>query len=372
LVFRIMVGAFLIKIRNDSCWRDLTCLDFHFETQPNPNPLAWYLHHAPHSVHVAGVVFNHLAEGLAPWFIFSFRRWRHVAGAVLVLFQVSLILSGNLSFLNWLTIVPALACFDDRLFARLLPRARREKLLARFAALPQGKAHHRAVAVYGIVVAVLSVMPALNLVSSEQAMNSHFDPLDIVNTYGAFGSVDRRRFEVVLEGTRDESPGDATHDAHWEEYELPCQPGDVRRAPCIVTPYHYRLDWQMWFVGNDAERGETIEDEPWLVHLVWQLLEGDPSPRSLLARNPFPDAPPRWIRARIWEYRFSATRAGGAWWERDPVGVYIGPVSTADPALRAYVRGFGWAVGSPSPPTPLPSSSPGQPSPPDQETPRAR
>ncbi len=113
LVFRIMLGAALIKLRGDSCWRDLTCLDFHFETQPNPNPLSPWLHHAPHSVHAGGVLFNYLAEGVAPFFAFGFRRWRHVAGLVMVIFQVTLIASGNLSFLNWLTIVPALACFDD-------------------------------------------------------------------------------------------------------------------------------------------------------------------------------------------------------------------------------------------------------------------
>ncbi|HEY8091562.1 MAG TPA: lipase maturation factor family protein, partial [Polyangiaceae bacterium] len=95
LVVRIMLGAFLIKIRGDSCWRDLSCLDYHFETQPNPNPLAWWAHHAPHGVHVAGVLLNHLAEGVAPFFVFTFRRWRHAAGAVLVVFQATLIASGN-------------------------------------------------------------------------------------------------------------------------------------------------------------------------------------------------------------------------------------------------------------------------------------
>jgi hypothetical protein len=339
LVFRIMLGAALIKLRNDPCWRDLTCLDTHFETQPNPNPLAWWAHHAPHWVHVTGVLFNHFAEGIAPWFAFGFRRWRHAAGVVLVLFQLTLIASGNLSFLNWLTIVPALACFDDTAFGHLLPAALRERLLARFAAAKVNRVHGIAAIVYAVIVALLSVGPVVNLLSSEQAMNTSFDPLDLVNTYGAFGSVDRKRFEVVLEGTRDEVPDDA---AHWEEYELPCMPGDVRRRPCLVTPYHYRLDWQMWFAGNYAARGVPIEDEPWLVHLVWQLLKGDPMPARLLARDPFAAAPPRWIRARIWRYRFSSSRSAGLWWERQPVGEYLEPVSLDDEGLRAYVEAAGW------------------------------
>jgi hypothetical protein len=340
LIFRIMLGAALIKLRNDVCWRDLTCLDFHFETQPNPAPLAWWAHHAPRAVHVAGVIFNHLAEAVAPWFVFAFRRWRIAAGCVLVAFQLTLIASGNLSFLNWLTIVPALACFDDAGLVRLLPRRRREPLLARFAALAPGRVHGYVTAGYAVLVAVLSVVPMLNLLSSSQVMNSSFDPLDLVNTYGAFGSVDRRRYEVILEGTRDEVPDES---ARWEEYELPCMPGDVRRRPCIVTPYHYRLDWQMWFVGNGAARGGSLEDGPWLVHLVWDLLAGDASPKKLLARDPFPDAPPRWIRADVWHYRFSASRADGAWWERQRVGPFMAPIAKDDPWLRRYVAAYGWA-----------------------------
>src|SRR5262249_5857664 len=145
--------------------------------------------------------------------------------------------------------------------------------------------------------------PVLNLLSSGQVMNTSFDPLEVVNTYGAFGTADRARYEVILEGTRDDPH---QPDARWEEYELPCMPGDVRRRPCLITPYHYRLDWQMWFVGNDAKRGERIAENPWLVHLVWQLLKGDPSPDKLLASDPFTGSPPRSIRAGIWKYRFSA------------------------------------------------------------------
>jgi hypothetical protein len=339
LVFRIMLGAALIKLRGDGCWRDLTCLDFHFETQPNPNPLSISLHHAPHAVHVVGVLFNHFVELVVPWFAFGFRRFRHAAGALMVLFQATLIASGNLSFLNWLTIVPALACFDDTAWARLVPRRFRPRVLGRLATDPPTKLHRRAAVVYAVVVGILSVGPVANLLSSQQAMNTSFDPLDVVNTYGAFGSVDRQRYEVILEGTRDE-PGDAG--ARWVEYELPCMPGDVRRRPCLITPYHLRLDWQMWFVGNAAPQGESIEQEPWLVHLVWQLLEGEPSPRRLFARDPFEGAPPKYVRAGIWRYRFSKDRADGAWWERERVGEFLPAVSLQHRGLRDYVQAYGW------------------------------
>ena len=340
LVFRVMLGAALIKLRNDPCWRDLSCLDYHFETQPNPNPLAWWAHHAPHGVHALGVLFNHACELVVPWFAFGPRRWRHAAGALLVVFQLTLIASGNLSFLNWLTIVPALACFDDTAFARLVPRRWRAGLVERLAARTRSIAHDRIALGFTVVVGLLSVAPVVNLLSPDQVMNTSFDfdPLDLVNTYGAFGTVDRERYEVVLEGTRD-APDES---ARWQEYELPCMPGDVRRRPCVVTPYHHRLDWQMWFAGNDAARGDAIERQPWLVHLVWQLLEGDRTPEPLFARDPFPTVPPRWVRMGIWRYRFSSSRASGDWWERERVGEYLRPVSRDDAELREYVARRGW------------------------------
>jgi hypothetical protein len=339
IIFRVMLGAGLIKLRNDPCWRDLTCLDFHFETQPNPNPLAWWFHHAPPWVHAGGVLFNHFVELVAPWFVFGFRRWRHAAGALLLALQVTLILSGNLSFLNWLTMVPALACFDDTFFARALPARLRSRWLEWFSLLSPSKLQVRASQLFALVVLVFSVGPVANLASCDQSMNRSFDPLDIVNTYGAFGSVDRARYEVVLEGSSDPAPG---RDARWQEYELPCTPGDPRRRPCVVTPYQHRLDWQMWFAGNGAARGESMEREPWLIHLVWQLLEGEPEPKHLLARDPFPDAPPKWIRAGIWRYRFTEKRSDEGWWTRQRVGEALPPLSVDNSRLREYVDAFGW------------------------------
>jgi hypothetical protein len=284
-------------------------------------------------------------ELVVPWFVIAPRRWRHAAGGLLVAFQALLISSGNLSFLNWLTIVPALAYFDDTAFAGLVPRrwrARASETLARFAALRPSRMQTRAAQGLAAVVGLLSIAPVMNLASSDQVMNDSFDPvhLDLVNTYGAFGDVDRERHEVILEGTLDAVPDE---NARWKEYELPCMPGDPRRRPCLVSPYQHRLDWQMWFVGNGAARGETIESAPWLVHLVWQLLRGEAGPRPLLSRDPFPGGPPRWIRAGVWRYRFTRSRGDGAWWERERVGEYLRPLSVDDAALRDFVSGYGWS-----------------------------
>jgi lipase maturation factor len=331
LAVRIMIGAGLIKLRGDPCWRELTCLVTHYETQPNPSPLSWCLHQMPRGFHVLGTAFNHFVEVVVPLFVFGPRRVRRAAGCLLVLFQVILIASGNLSFLNWLTIVPALACFDDAFLARLLPKRDREGVLARaHASSPPSRLHRRFSVGYAIAVAVLSIGPVLNLFSSSQAMNASFDPLHLVNTYGAFGTVSRVRDEIILQGTRDEEPTDA---AHWQEYEFPCKPGDPTRRPCLVTPYHYRLDWQMWFAAMSS-----YDEEPWIVVLVDKLLRGDRTVTKLLAKDPFTDSPPRWVRAELYRYEFTRSGEGAAWWRRRRLGEYMRPVALGDLELEAFLR----------------------------------
>ncbi|HSY20961.1 MAG TPA: lipase maturation factor family protein [Polyangiaceae bacterium] len=352
IVFRVMVGSALIKLRGDPCWRDLTCLDYHFETQPNPNPLSPFFHFAPHAVHAAGIVFTHFVELVVPWFAFGTRRIRHAAGVLLVLLQVTLIASGNLSFLNWLTIVPALACFDDTAYASLLrfvrsvaARVRGEARPVTYpvpgpATRPASRPMAIAAAVYGVLVAILSVPVVLNLLSSEQEMNASFEPLDLVNTYGAFGSVDRTRNELILEGSSAET---LPAEGDWREYELPCMPGDPKRRPCLVSPYQHRLDWQMWFVGNSMAQGAVVEGDPWFVHLLWQLLSGEPAAKHLLAVDPFPNAPPRWIRGVLYRYEFAPLgNRDGAWWTRQRLRVVLRPITKDDSLLRAYVEAQGW------------------------------
>jgi hypothetical protein len=337
LVFRVMFGAGLIKLRGDPCWRDLTCLFYHYETQPIPNPLSWYFHHTPAFFHRLEVLWNHVVELVAPFFVFGPRRARLVAGCLLVAFQVTLILSGNLSWLNYLTIAVIVSCFDDRFLGRLLPRRFRARVDALDVAARASLA--RVVVTWALValVAWLSVNPVLNLLSARQVMNTSFDRFDLVNTYGAFGTIGRKRYQVILEGTYDTAPGESTR---WLEYEFKCQPGDLMRRPCVVSPYHYRIDWQIWFAAMSE-----IRRQPWLVHLAYLLLRDDPGARALLGSDPFDHGPPRYIRAELYEYRF--TRPGeptGAWWERERVGPYLPPISLDDPGLRDLVRRQGWPL----------------------------
>jgi lipase maturation factor len=335
LAFRLMFGAGLIKLRGDPCWRDLTCMLYHYETQPLPNPLSLYLHFMPAWFHRGEVLFNHFAELVVPWFVFGPRTLRHLAGALLVAFQVLLILSGNLSFLNWLTIAICLSCFDDGAWARVLPAGLRARAAALSECREKTTARRFAERTLAVVIAVLSVNPVLNMLSPGQVMNATFDPFELVNTYGAFGSIGRERNEIVLQGTYDAEPGP---DARWIDYEFKCKPGDVLRRPCVVSPYHYRLDWQMWFAAMSR-----AEYEPWLLHLVDKLLRGDPAVLSLMAEGPFRRAPPRYIRAELFRYQFARPGEGGhAWWRRTRLDVYLPPLGLDSPLLREGLDEYGW------------------------------
>src|SRR6266446_3663866 len=171
LGFRIMIGAGLIKLRGDPCWRDLTCLYYHYETQPIPNPISRYLHFLPQWFHKLEVLWNHFVELIAPWFSFGPRQARHFAGVLLVIFQVILIISGNLSFLNYLTIIPFLACFDDTFLRRVLPKSLVKHAEEAAARSHSSRVNNGIAVALSILVAWLSVAPVLNLVGGRQLMN---------------------------------------------------------------------------------------------------------------------------------------------------------------------------------------------------------
>ncbi|XP_066131474.1 lipase maturation factor 1 isoform X2 [Saccopteryx bilineata] len=343
LIFRIMLGA----------------------TQPVPNPMAYFLHQSPWWVHRLETLSNHFLELVVPFFVFLGRRMCLLHGALQILFQVVLIVSGNLSFLNWLTIVPSIACFDDATVGLLFPSGpgslkdqvlKLQKEEAQEEAWPTlthglGRMVRQAVNLaLGILVAWLSLPVVLNLLSSKQLMNSSFNPLRIVNTYGAFGSITRERTEIVLQGTA--SANASAPDAVWEDYEFKCKPGGLRRRPCLISPYHYRLDWLMWFAAF-----QTYEQHEWVIHLAGKLLANDAEALSLLDLNPFAERdPPRWVRGEHYRYKFSRPgglhAADGKWWIRKRLGPYFPPLSLRD--LRGYFRSREWPHPGPTQRDPAP------------------
>jgi len=331
LLFRLMFGAGLIKLRGDACWTDLTCLNFHYETQPVPNPLSWYLHHMPEAVHRVEGFFSLLVELIVPWFVFGSRRFARVAGILLIAFQLMLIASGNLSWLNWLTILVCIPCLDDGFFKYFFPL----KLLRRVTAIERPafrwNARVMVLTALTLVIVGLSYAPVMNMISPNQIMNTSFDRLNVVNTYGAFGAVGKARNEIVLWGTLDHQ---ITETTQWREYSFKCKPGNPFERPCWIAPYHYRLDWQMWFAAMT-----TYERSPWLIQFLVKLLQGDPAAASLLANNPFPDQPPRFLRADLYRYEFTSPDDDtGAWWTRRRLRTYLHPFALNDPGQNAYLR----------------------------------
>ncbi len=322
LAFRVEFGAGLIKLRGDRCWRELRCMDYHHETQPMPNPLSWLFHRLPRRLHRAEVLGNFFAQLVLPFGLFLPQPFATAAAVLMILTQLYLVVSGNYAWLNWVTIVVMTAALADPVLeaaARVanpgfaIVATRIEPAPAWFTAL---------VLLLGLVIVVLSWFPVRNLLSPNQAMNASFDPFRLVNTYGAFGSVSRNRDEVIVEGT-----DAATLDAGttWREYEFKGKPGDVRRMPPQLAPYHLRLDWLMWFLPISSRYGER-----WFVPFLIKLLEGDRPTLALLRSNPFPDQPPRFVRARLYRYRFTSwqeRRATGAWWSRTLVGEYMPAVT---------------------------------------------
>ncbi|WP_135366384.1 lipase maturation factor family protein [Halosimplex halophilum] len=341
--FRNMLGAGLIKIRGDDCWRDLTCMDYHYETQPMPNPLSWVAHRLPDRFHRVEVLCNHVVELLVPVLYFGPPRVAAAAGLATVGFHLWLMLTGNFAFLSFLSIVLAGSLFADAVVAGALPAGLSLPVPDPGALAPLPLWFQVAVAALVVLVAALSYYPVRNMVSSSQAMNRAFDPLNLVNTYGAFGSITRTRYEIVVQGTDDAV---VTDDTEWETYEFPGKPTDPGRLPPQWAPYHLRLDWQLWF----AAMAPSPARHPWFVHFLAKLLAGDDGARSLLRTDPFPDEPPEHVRALRYRYEFTdlgELRETGRWWRRERVGTYYGPVSLDDSRFRLQLQRRGWDVPEP-------------------------
>ena len=330
LEFRVMFGAGLIKLRGDSCWHDFTCLDYYYETQPIPNRLSWYFHWAPQWIHRAGVGFNHFAELIVPFGYFLPQPLASIAGVITIIFQGFIMISGNLSWLNFLTMVLAIPTLDDRLLGLVIP-ARHDVLR------DAGVLFKSAIIGVSLLVAYLSIDPIRNMISEGQVMNRSYNPLHLVGTYGAFGSITRPRYEVVVEGTNEAVLLPSTK---WREYEFKGKPGDPSRSPPQIAPYHLRLDWLMWFAALSG-----YGQHPWFVHFLAKLLEGDASTLGLLRTNPFPNSPPRYVRAALYEYHFTTPderKRTGLWWDRQLVAAYFPPVSLQTSSFRDYLERMGW------------------------------
>ena len=314
LLFRVMLGAGLIKWRTDPSWRapryDAMCS--FYETQPAPNPISRLVHFGlPRAVHRCTAMATLVVEMVAPFLLLvPITAVSRFGASLQVIFQALIITTGNLSWLNYLTLLPAIWCF------RALPRLQPPPLWA-----GPGPALSYAGAVAATAwLAKLSYPVIKNLLSPKQRMNESYDMLRLVSTYGAFGTVTQERFELIVEGASSEG---MAADA-WEAYEFPVKPGDPRKRLRVLSPWHVRLDWCLWLAAlRDAESSR------WLPALLLRLLQKEPDVMRLLDRGRTPPLRDAFIEdsyARVDLYRYAFTRPGseqaqtGVVWERQKAG----------------------------------------------------
>jgi hypothetical protein len=305
LLFKLMFSSGMVKLLSgDVNWRNLTALNFHYWTQPLPDPVSWYAAQLPMWFQKFSCLALFIIELILPFFIFFGRSLRLIAFWGIISLQLLIALTGNYCFFNWLAIGLCLTLLMEGDW-------------------PAGR-------FYQVITIILAgFILTINLILMAEQLG-HFplpkplvklimaiEPLRSINTYGLFAVMTTQRSEIILEGSNDGE--------HWLPYEFPYKPGRLERAPSWVAPYQPRLDWQMWFAALGSWR-----ENQWVIALMAKLLEGEPTVLHLLANNPFPGHPPRYMQATLWDYHFTdfKTRAAhGGWWRRQIIGPYCPPVS---------------------------------------------
>jgi predicted DCC family thiol-disulfide oxidoreductase YuxK len=314
LLFRFVFMSGVVKlISGDPNWPNLSALSYHFLTQPLPTPLAWYAAQLPAAALKAATGAALFVELALPFLIFCPRRLRFVAAFGVLLLQSCILVTGNYNWFNLQTMLLCLALFDDAALRRILP-PRVLRLMQTGAQTPR-----RELTIAVNAAALLMVF--LSLVQMDErfggsppefalAIDDAFEPFHFVSPYGLFAVMTTTRDEIIVEGSDD--------GVQWREYEFRYKPGDVQRRPPWNIPHQPRLDWQMWFAAlDDAQR------LPWFARFLERLLENEPSVTALLETNPFPDKPPTYARAELYDYTYAGKDAAGRWWERRLVGLYF-------------------------------------------------
>ncbi|MEP5765944.1 MAG: lipase maturation factor family protein [Halieaceae bacterium] len=318
LLFRFILQSGLVKLFSaDDSWRELSALFFHFESQPLPTLLAWYVDKLPELLLQAGVLFTLLMELAVPFLILLPRRARLVAAGAIALFQLMIMLTGSYNYFNFLTVSLCLLLLDDETLRPLMPVFLRDRSQALVTAVPTWP---RALLPTAVAIVYISASAThlamtggrLQLPRPAHELLAWTAPLHMANGYGLFAFMTKQRQEIVIEGSSD--------GREWRTYELPYKPGALARAPVWATPHQPRLDWQLWFAAL-----APVERNPWFKNLVVRLLTGSEPVLNLFAYNPFPEGPPRYIRARLYQYQFSewqTWRETGQWWTRRYAGEF--------------------------------------------------
>lgn len=311
LLFRFMFSSGLVKILS-GCpeWRSLKAMSVHYETQPLPNQIAYYMHQQAPWFSKFSCLVVLMIEIIVPFFIFGSSWSREMAFCLLVSFQILILLTGNYAFFNLLTIVMCLP---------LLPDAVYEQWFAIVPSIPASAPSlftEITITIFAIFFIFLNTLQIAALFAPLDRMGRilhYLSPFFLVNAYGLFAWMTTKRYEIIIEGSDDNE--------NWLAYEFKWKPGDIYRAPRQVAPHQPRLDWQIWFAALSDYRSN-----PWFTHFIMSLSKGSPEVLRLLKSNPFPNKPPSFIRARLFQYHFSdlkTKKEAGQWWVREELGSYL-------------------------------------------------
>ena len=318
LLFRLMFASGFVKIASDEVWRNLTALNFHYETQPLPTWFGWYAHQLPEWFHKASTIGMFAAELVVPFLIFAPRRLRTLGCVGLVALQVLIILTGNYCFFNLLTLVLCLLLIDDATWKGMLSK----RFMPTIHAVEQSPRRYRRIGI-AVVATLLFLLSGIRfsgqLFRTVQLPDVTWTaPFRSVNTYGLFADMTESRPEIIVEGSNDRIT--------WKTYQFRWKPGNLKADPKWVAPHQPRLDWQMWFAALQG----GYQNTPWFLHFMGALLQDKSEVLQLLAENPFPESPPRYVRATLYDYSFTnptIKRSEGTWWSREWKGIYCPPIS---------------------------------------------
>ncbi len=315
LIFRLMLESGLVKLQSgDPAWRNLTALAYHYQTQPLPTPLAWYMFKLPLDFQKASTIFTFVVELGLPFLMFGPRRLKQIAAFGTILLQSLIFLTGNYTFFNLLAIALSLFLLDDAFWLRLF----RKPAPARPVVTNVNRYVSASLFVLIMFLSTTELMAMFGTVPRPvRRVTDAFAPFGIVNGYGLFAVMTTTRPEIEIEGSSDGT--------NWEPYTFRYKAGPLNRAPSWIEPFQPRLDWQMWFAALGSYR-----ENPWFLRFILKLLEGSKPVVALMDRDPFFGAAPVYIRAQIYEYRFTTfeeRRKTGNWWRRELRGTYLPQVS---------------------------------------------
>jgi hypothetical protein len=318
LLFRFMFMSGAVKLLSgDPSWWNLSALSCHFLTQPLPTPLAWYAAHLPPAVLTFATGGTFVIELGLPFLIFAPRRLRFSAAWGILLLESCILLTGNYNWFNLQTMLLCLLLFDDAAVARIVPQRLRERLPLRRLARQPRTAPRIAVGSVAVLLVLCSLIEmdvrfGGNPPAALRTVDAYIEPLHLTSPYGLFAVMTTQRNEIVIEGSSD--------GVEWREYEFRYKPGRLSRRPPWNIPHQPRLDWQMWFAALDDPRRLR-----WFWLFLEELLHNEPAVTALLANNPFPDRPPLYVRAKLYDYTYSdaSAKARGQWWERRLLGLYF-------------------------------------------------